>query len=73
MESRGISEEVTNRYNITVQREHENILVFPFYDERDQLQFVKYRKTDFDKAKDSAKEWCERDCNYEETNHEREC
>lgn len=62
MESRGISEEVTNRYNITVQREHENILVFLFYDDRDQLQFVKYRKTDFDKAKDSAKEWCERDC-----------
>ncbi|MBR1634103.1 MAG: AAA family ATPase [Lachnospiraceae bacterium] len=62
MESRGISEEVTNRYNLTVQREHENVLVFPFYDEQDQLQFVKYRKTDFDKEKDSAKEWCEKDC-----------
>ena len=47
MESRGISEETTNRYNLTVQREHENVLVFPFYDENDQLQFVKYRKTDF--------------------------
>lgn len=62
MESRGISEEITNRYNLTVQREHENVLVFPFYDENDQLQFVKYRKTDFDKEKDSSKEWCEADC-----------
>ena len=62
MESRGISEEVTNRYNLTVQKEHENVLVFPFYDEYEQLQFVKYRKTDFDKEKDAAKEWCEADC-----------
>lgn len=62
MESRGISEEITNRYNLTVQREHENVLVFPFYDEKDQLRFVKYRKIDFDKEKDSTKEWCEADC-----------
>ena len=62
MEGRGISEEVTNRYNLTVQKDHENVLVFPFYDEQDQLQFVKYRKMDFDKEKDSAKEWCEKDC-----------
>ena len=41
MESRGISEEVTNRYNLTVQKEHENVLVFPFYDEKGILQFVK--------------------------------
>src|SRR5699024_8519460 len=26
------------------------------------LQFVKYRKTDFNKEKDKSKEWCERDC-----------
>ena len=26
------------------------------------MQFIKYRKTDFDKNKDNAKEWCERDC-----------
>jgi twinkle protein len=62
MERRGISEEVTKRYNLTVQSKNENVLVFPFYDENDQLQFVKYRKMDYDKAKDSAKEWCEADC-----------
>ena len=62
MESRGISQQVTERYNITTQREHDNILVFPFYDENNILQFVKYRKTDFDKEKDKNKEWCEADC-----------
>lgn len=59
LESRGISEEVAKKYEITVQTSHPNILVFPFYDEKGVLQFVKYRKTDFDKAKDSNKEWCE--------------
>lgn len=59
LESRGISEEVAKKYEITVQTSHPNILVFPFYDEEGVLQFVKYRKTDFDKAKDANKEWCE--------------
>jgi len=62
MESRGISEEITRRYHITVQKDRENILVFPFYDEKNVLQFIKYRKTDFDKTKDKSKEWCEADC-----------
>ncbi len=62
MLSRGISEEVTNSYHLTVQRDHDNVLVFPFYDDEGTLQFVKYRKTDFDKDKDSSKEWCEKDC-----------
>lgn len=59
LESRGISEEVAKKYEITVQTSYPNILVFPFYDEKGVLQFVKYRKTDFDKAKDANKEWCE--------------
>lgn len=59
LESRGISEEVAKKYEITVQTSHPNILVFPFYDEKGVLQFVKYRKTDFDKTKDANKEWCE--------------
>ena len=62
LESRGISSEVTERYSITTQRDHDNILVFPFYDENNILQFIKYRKTDFNKEKDKSKEWCERDC-----------
>ena len=62
MESRGISEAVTVHYNITVRRDDEDILVFPFYDENDEMQFVKYRKIHFDKTKDSSKEWCEQGC-----------
>ena len=62
LESRGISEEVAKLYEITVQTENENVLVFPFFDEKGIMQFVKYRKTDFDKSKDKNKEWCEADC-----------
>lgn len=62
LESRGISDEVAHKYEITVQSEKENILVFPFYDDRGILQFVKYRKTDFVKERDKNKEWCEKGC-----------
>lgn len=62
LESRGISEEVAKEYEITVQTDKPNILVFPFYDEKGVLRFVKYRKTDYDKEKDKNKEWCESNC-----------
>ena len=62
LESRGISEGVAKKYEITTQVEHDNILVFPFYDEKGKLQFVKYRKTDFNPEKDKNKEWCEANC-----------
>lgn len=62
LQSRGISEATARKYEITVQNGHDNVLVFPFYDENGHLQFVKYRKTDFDKSKDKAKEWCEAHC-----------
>ena len=62
LKSRGIGEEVAKKYQITVQTEHDNILVFPFLDEKGKMQFVKYRKTDFDKSKDKNKEWCESNC-----------
>ena len=62
LEKRGIPEEIAKKYEITVQNSHENILVFPFYDERGVMQFVKYRKTDFNPEKDKNKEWCEKDC-----------
>ena len=59
LESRGISADVAKRYKITTQTNNENILVFPFYDDQNVLQFVKYRKTNFDKRFDKNKEWCE--------------
>lgn len=62
LESRGISQETAEKYEITVQTDRENILVFPFYDDKGVMQFVKYRKTDYDSEKDSCKEWCESDC-----------
>ena len=61
LERRGISADVVKRYKITVQKDNDNILVFPFYDEQGVMQFVKYRKMDFDKERDKNKEWCEKD------------
>lgn len=62
LEGRKIGSEVAKKYEITVKQGTNNILVFPFYDEKGDLQFIKYRKTDFDKEKDKNKEWCEKDC-----------
>ena len=62
LEGRGISAEIAYRYEITTQTDHDNVLVFPFYDDQGNLQFVKYRKTDYDREKDKNKEWCEKDC-----------
>lgn len=59
LQSRGIGGEITERYSITTRKDNDNILVFPFYDENHQLQFIKYRKINFDKARDKNKEWCE--------------
>lgn len=62
METRGISKETTEKYAITVQRDHDNVLVFPFFNERGEMELAKYRKTDFDPSKDRNKEWCEANC-----------
>lgn len=59
LQSRGISEEVANRYEITTQTDHDNILVFPFFEADGEMLFIKYRKTDFNKEKDKNKEWCQ--------------
>lgn len=59
LQSRGISEDVCLKYKITTQTSNQNILVFPFYDEDGVMQFVKYRKTDFNREKDKNKEWSE--------------
>ena len=59
LESRGISEATAKRYKITTRNDHKNILVFPFLDENNVMQFVKYRKIDFDSKRDKNKEWCE--------------
>ena len=55
LKSRGISSEVAKKYQITVKENQENILVFPFFDENGEMDFIKYRKTDYDKEKDNNK------------------
>lgn len=57
---RGIPEEVIRRYEVTTKKDDDNVLVFPFLNETGELEFIKYRKIDFDKSKDKNKEWCER-------------
>lgn len=59
LKSRGISEEVCRKYEITVQPNNEKILVFPFKDESGELKFIKYRNTD---PGNGSKEWCEKNC-----------
>lgn len=62
LESRKITTATAEKYHITVQSKHENILVFPFLDEKGDMQFIKYRKTDFNPTVDKGKEWCEANC-----------
>lgn len=61
MASRGISSSTCTKYNITTDKNDDKVLVFPFYDEQDQLTFIKYRKTNYNPLKDKNKEWCMRD------------
>ncbi len=61
LRKRGIGESVTRKYQLTIKKGTDNILVFPFFDDKGELRFIKYRKTDFDKTRDKNKEWCEKD------------
>lgn len=62
LRSRGISEDIAKKYEITIKEGTDNILVFPFLDEKGNLHTIKYRKTDFNKEKDKNKEWFEANC-----------
>ena len=60
LQGRGISEEICRQYEITVRADNPYILVFPFYDEKGELQSLKYRNTRFVKGKtNGSKEWFE--------------
>ena len=60
LESRGISKAITEKYQLTVRKDDDNVLIFPFYDEKGTLQFMKYRN--MHPKEGQSKEWCERDC-----------
>ncbi len=62
MLSRGISEKTTQKYRITTQDKNTDVLVFPFYDENNVLQIVKYRNMAYQKGSKGSKEWCEKGC-----------
>lgn len=58
MNSRAISEDIVRKYQITANEE--GMIVFPFFDEKNDLQFIKYRNPEPKEGQN--KEWCERDC-----------
>lgn len=60
MESRGISQAVTERYNITVRKDNKDVLVFPFMDDTEKMMFIKYRN--MHPGEGQSKEWCEANC-----------
>lgn len=76
LKKRGIPEEITRKYEITIKNDTDNVMVFPFIDEKDDMWFIKYRNIEFEKGvSKGGKEWCEADrkpilfgmnhCNFE--------
>ena len=60
LKSRGIGEEITRNYRITCRTDNPAILVFPFYDSKGELCFIKYRNTRHQPGQGN-KEWCEKE------------
>lgn len=59
LQSRGIGREVAEKYQITVHKDNDQVLVIPFFDEKGNLPFVKYRNTVYKVGDDGSKEWCQ--------------
>ena len=57
LESRGISKEIAEEYEVTAFEDKPNILWFPFFNEYGKLVFAKFRKMDYRKGRDKSKEW----------------
>lgn len=63
LKERGISADICKKYEITIKKDTDNILVFPFKNEAGELKFIKYRNINFQKGiTPGHKEWCEADC-----------
>lgn len=62
MNSRGISEETCKKYEITSRADKEDVIVFPFKNEQNELKFIKYRDSKHTKESRGNKEWCEASC-----------
>ena len=59
LKGRGISDDVTRKYQIAARKDQPKTIVFPFYDHNGKLICAKYRKTDFVAGRDKCKEWFE--------------
>lgn len=56
---RGIEPEIIAKYGIRTKKDQPNVIAFPFIGATGYMEFIKYRKTDFNPDKDKNKEWCE--------------
>ena len=54
---RGISKQIAEQYEVTTFEDKPNVLWFPFFNEYGKLVYAKFRKTDYRKGRDKAKEW----------------
>lgn len=57
LSKRGISKEIAERYEVTAFEDKPNVIWFPFFNEYGKLVYAKFRKTDYRKGRDKAKEW----------------
>lgn len=65
MAGRGISEDIVRKYELSVRKDNEDLMVFPFYDENNVLRLIKYRDMNYTEEKKKAgraKEFSEKDC-----------
>lgn len=60
--SRGISEDIVRKHQITVRADKPTVIAMPFFDENGVIQFVKYRRTDKTEIENYGKEYTEKDC-----------
>lgn len=60
--SRGISEDIVRKHQITVRADKPTVIAMPFFDENGVIQFVKYRRTDKAEIENCGKEYTEKDC-----------
>ena len=61
MKSRGIPEVICRKYELTTDSKNSDLLIFPFYDEYNSLQLVKYRNMKATKENGQTKEWTFKD------------
>lgn len=59
MAGRHIGEDIVKKYHITTTTKSDDILVFPFYNDQNEMEFIKYRNTKYNGK--GNKEWCEKD------------